>query len=409
MNEDAELRPRLRPLEVFRTTVEGRPAVALRDPTGATDRIALVPPAMAILLAFMDGTNTLGDLQAELMRRLGQLVAREHIAEIVRRLDEALLLDSPRFRTHVADVEERFLLAPTRAAVHAGKSYPDDPAELAGMLDGFLPAGGGGRAPRAILAPHIDFGRGGPAYGQAYLPLRETEPPDLFVVFGTDHNGGEFRFTLTRKSYDTPAGPVATDGALVDEMAGRLGKDGLFTDELHHRAEHSIEFQVVMIRHLFPRRHVRVLPVLCGSMHRLIASGADPRAEPEAERFFAALAQAVRGRSVCWIAGADLAHVGPRFGDPRPLSEGDRRALRESDARLLECAAAGDEAGFFRAIAGAGDRNRVCGTSAIYAMLRMLDGAAGRVAAYEQCPADEDGGSLVSIASVVYGTGSTSR
>jgi len=399
-----EPRPRLRPLEVFRTRVDGRDLVALRDPTGITDHVALLPPRLAMPLGFMDGSNSISDIQAEVMRHAGQLLPLEHITEMVRRLDEALLLDSPSFRAYVAGIEQDFRSAVTRPAVHAGKSYPGDAKDLAAMLDGFFPAHSDhGAAPRGILAPHIDFHRGGRSYGHAYQPLRGVPAPDLFVVFGTDHNGGDYRFTLTRKDYDTPAGPLCTDGALVDELCRRLGADGLFSDELHHRSEHSIEFQAVMIRHLFPGADVRLLPVLCGSMHRFIGDGTDPRRHADAEGFFTALGESLRGRRVCFVAGADLAHVGPRFGDKQPLGDPDRGALREADAHLLERAAAGDAGGFFSAIAGARDRHRVCGTSAIYALLRMLDGATGRVVAYDQCPADDDGGSLVSIGGVVFG------
>ena len=46
----------------------------------------------------------------------------------------------------------------------------------------------------------------------------------------------------------------------------------------------------------------------------------------------------------------------------------------------------------------------VCGLPPVYAMLHSLRGQPrGRLAFYAQCAADEDGGSLVSIASVVYG------
>jgi hypothetical protein len=51
----------------------------------------------------------------------------------------------------------------------------------------------------------------------------------------------------------------------------------------------------------------------------------------------------------------------------------------------------------------------VCGLSPIYAALAAQAAASdasaplrGRTVAYAQCPADEDGGSVVSIASVVF-------
>ena len=56
--------------------------------------------------------------------------------------------------------------------------------------------------------------------------------------------------------------------------------------------------------------------------------------------------------------------------------------------------------GFFDAIRRVGDRNNVCGLPPIYLMLRLLPGTQGEVVAYDRCPADANGTSLVSICGV---------
>jgi hypothetical protein len=226
---------------------------------------------------------------------------------------------------------------------------------------------------------------------------------DLFVIFGTDHVGVDHPFTLTRKHYATPLGEVTTDITLVDQLASRLdGALDLFADELHHRTEHSIEFQALLLRHVFPpERPIQVLPVLCGSLHRFVEEREDPTTHTGIARFLDTLGELLEGRKVCVIAGADLAHVGPRFGDARPLREPDRDRVARLDAVTLEACTKGDAQAFLDSVRADRDARRICGIAPIYHTLRLCQGARGDVVAYDQCPADEDGGSLVSIAGVV--------
>jgi hypothetical protein len=92
--------------------------------------------------------------------------------------------------------------------------------------------------------------------------------------------------------------------------------------------------------------------------------------------------------------------VGPRFGD---ANAADRAHLHTRDHATLHHCARADADGWFAEIAGEQDRRRVCGLPPVYAMLQSLRGQTrGRLAFYDQCAADEDGDSLVSIASVIY-------
>jgi AmmeMemoRadiSam system protein B len=262
------------------------------------------------------------------------------------------------------------------------------------------------------VAPHIDFQRGRALYAWAYRPLAEAATlPELVVVFGTDHAAGDQPLTLTRKHYQTPLGPLTTDVELVDalvakvrERAGAAAAERLFYDEHHHRAEHSIEFQMVWLRHVWKERadSIKVLPVLCGSLYEAIEQGRSPRADARIDALIGGLHELIGDRRTLWIAGADLAHVGPRFGDREPLDATDRSSLERRDHETLAVCARGDAHGWFDEIRRERDRRRVCGLPPIWALLETAQPGAGRVAAYAQCPADDGGGSIVSIASIVY-------
>ncbi|MCA1665125.1 MAG: AmmeMemoRadiSam system protein B [Myxococcales bacterium] len=219
-------------------------------------------------------------------------------------------------------------------------------------------------------------------------------------------------FTFTRKHYETPLGTMTTDVELVDALTKKVGErlgetraQALFKDEYHHRGEHSLEFQMVWLRHMWKERAdaVKVVPILCGSLHDFVENGDSPRSDARVDVVLSTLVELVGARSTLWIAGADLAHVGPRFGDQEALDAGDRGSLERRDQETLAHASRGDAAGWFEEIRKERDRRRVCGLPPIFAMLESAKPGAGRVAAYAQCPADDDGGSIVSIASLVYG------
>jgi hypothetical protein len=413
-------RPRLRPLEAFPLDEDGQKLLGLRDPSGLTDHVARLPPAAVAVVQLCDGESSRDQICAEFERRYRSPLPREALDRLLDQLDQALLLDSERFRLHSATVFAEFARAPVRAAHLAGKSYPADPGELAALLDSFYdpPRGPGrpgapdGPLPRAIVAPHIDFHRGGAAYAWAYRPLAEAAlAPEVIVVFGTDHNGADHPFTLTRKHFDTPLGRLTTDVALVDaltsaarEKLGPSAAENLFRDEHHHRGEHALEFQMIWLRHVLKERAdgIKVLPILCGSLHHLVEDGRSPDTDAPLETLLAALETLTAGRRTLYIAGADLAHVGPRFGDPDPLDAADRDSLERRDQATLIPAARGDARGWFDEIAREKDRRRVCGLPPIYALLRAARPSSGKLAVYAQCPADDAGGSLVSIASLVY-------
>jgi len=402
---------RLRPVEAFPVEHEGRQCMALRDPAGYTDAIVLLHGALLEIVSLFDGEHTVADIQAAVMRRHGQLVERRQIEEIAEALDQQGFLDSPAFAERRAGIDSRFLASPTRTATHAGTAYATDAGELRAMVDAFFtpPAGPGpidphgavGPEVRAVIAPHIDFHRGGSAYAWAYRDLAERSHADVFVIFGTCHAGMAHPFALTRKDYASPLGDVQVDRDFVEALARRARQD-CFGSELAHRVEHSIELQAVFLRYLYAhRRDIRIVPVLASFAHEAMLGGKRPDDDPRVPGFLEALAEtiAASGRRVALVAGADLAHVGPRFGDPEPVSTPELARIEREDGAMLESVAAGDAQAFFESVARDGDRRRICGYSPIYALLRSLGGVTGSVKRYGQWP---DPSGVVSFASVVF-------
>jgi len=400
--------PRLRAVEAFPVEQEGQRYVALRDPAGYVAEVIMLPVDLVEVLALFDGEHPISAIQAELLRRHGEQVARASLEQLIGELDAHGFLESPAFARRRAAIDDAFLGAPRRPASHAGGAYPDDPAELRSRMDGFFtsPQGPGtvgdfqGGGVSGLIAPHIDFHRGGPAYAWAYRDLAERCDADLFVIFGTCHAGMADPFALTRKDYDTPLGPARVDREVVEALAARAGQD-CFGSELAHRNEHSIEFQAVFLSYLYAgRRDIRIVPVLTSFAHEALARGQRPDDDPRVGRFLDALADlAGSGRRVAFIAGADLAHVGPRFGDPQPVSPAELGTIDREDREMLRAVQAGDPEGFFESVRADGDRRRICGLSPIYTLLRVRAGAKGLLRQYGQWP-DPQG--VVSFASVVF-------
>jgi len=384
-------------LEAFPVEQDGQRMIALRDPAGFTDQVAVLPLPLLDLVSLFDGEHSVAEIQDIIRTRHGEGPTAEQIGNLVESLDEAGFLDGDRFEARREAIDEKFRQSPVRPAAHAGGAYAGEPAALAHQIDAFFthPEGPGTPAEavgdsalRGLIAPHIDFHRGGPVYGWAYRALLEQSSADLFVVLGTCHAGMADPFSITRKPYDTPFGAVPVDRAFCEALDRRSG-GGLLASELAHRSEHSIEFQVVMLRHVLgTRRPFSIVPVLASYVHEAVWNRSDPERDPRVPRFIDALldTMAASRRNVCLIAGVDLAHVGPRFGDPEPNTPEGLAAVRTADLGMLEAVVAGDPTAFFASVAHDGDRRRICGLSPIYTFLRALPGASGRLLRYQQWP-----------------------
>jgi AmmeMemoRadiSam system protein B len=255
---------------------------------------------------------------------------------------------------------------------------------------------------RGLISPHIDYQRGGPVYAEVWRAAAEAaRQAELVIVLGTDHQGSPGRITATRQSYATPWGVLPTDQQVVDALAEALGGELLFNEELHHRGEHSIELAANWLHFIRGGEAVPLVPLLCGSFGAFVEGPADPADYQPLARAIDLLQQVTASRRTLIVAAADLAHVGPAFGDPQGVDHIGRAQLRKADERLLETVCRGDATAFFEEIRAEGDRRNICGLPPIYLMLRILDGSSGEQAGYELCPADPQGTSFVTIAGMI--------
>jgi MEMO1 family protein len=104
---------------------------------------------------------------------------------------------------------------------------------------------------------------------------------------------------------------------------------------------------------------------------------------------------------VCYIISGDLAHLGPKFGDPEPVGEPFLTHSRDQDHALLRQTEAADPQGFFRVIADEHDRRRICGLPPTYLTLEALRPRTGKVLHYDQY-VHPRGQESVSFASVAF-------
>jgi AmmeMemoRadiSam system protein B len=399
-------------VEAFPARVEDREVICLRDPSGVTESVLTVPRALAPVLALFDGSRSYVDVQSEIMRQSGELVLRSHLESMIEVLDQNFFIEGPRFEAERARQRMAFLGSPTRPAFLAGRSYPAEPEALGEALDGYFEAPGGpgpigparGVRSRGLVAPHIDFNRGGPAYAWAYRALAEAQDADCFIVLGTAHAGldGD-AFAATTKGFETPFGVLEVDHEVLDAVVRRV-PDDLFSAELAHRNEHSVEFQAVWLQYLGQRTgggERRIVPLLTSFAHECLMRGQSPAGQPEIERILDALRDAVATvpRRYCIVAGADLAHVGPRFGDEWRVGRAELTRVEAEDRALLDHVARGDAEGFFSEALRQQDQNRICGLSPIYGLLRLQVEGTGRLLRYGQWP-DPDG--TVTFASVAF-------
>jgi len=398
--------PRLRlSLDFMPSADPEHPGLLIRDPFKFSDAMLLVPPQLVACLACFDGEQTTLDLRASLVRLTGEIQVEQIEKHLYEALSEAGFLEDKKFedlrKTRVAE----FVAAPKREASHAGSAYPDSRAEahqtVAKFMQGAIsPADGDSRI--GIAAPHVSPFGGWESYRDAYATLHPSYGDRTFVVLGTSHYGEPDRFGLTRKPFVTPLGEALTDTSLVDELAA-AAPNSINMEDYCHAVEHSIEFQVLFLQHLYGE-NIRILPVLCGSFARSIYEGGKPEANDGVKRFFAALGNlsAREGNRLFWVLGVDMAHMGRRYGDElvAKADDGAMLAVAERDHDRIERLNQADADGFWSLVQENRDDLKWCGSSPIYTFLKAVPQARGTLRRYQQWNIDEQ--SVVSFAAIDF-------
>ena len=401
----SEVLPRLRfNLDFTPSPDPSRPGLFIRDPYHYSDATLLVPPPLVQVLECFDGTQSTLDLRAELVRITGEIQIGELEKHLFDSLNDAGFLENDRYRELKAKREAQFAEEPMREAAFAGSAYPNDPIQLRDLLAGRVGKPEGTGKTVGIAAPHASPDGGWATYRAAYkaLPSFEGAQDRTFIVLGTSHYGAPDRFGLTRKQFVTPFGETQTDLRLINELAASA--DGAVRMEDYcHCVEHSIEFQVIFLQHLYGP-DIRIVPILCGPFVKSIFEGELPEDNERMARFFDTLGNIAARDSdrLFWVLGIDMAHIGRRYGDPIRANAnlGEMLAVEQRDHARIERITTGDIRGYWSLVQDGHDDLKWCGSSPLYTFMKVMPGLKGELLDYHQWQIDPD--SVVSFGALRF-------
>jgi AmmeMemoRadiSam system protein B len=374
---DPLLFPKLRwPISLSIEEFEGQQVLLVNCPLGVSTPLGLVP-AVAPLISRFDGSISIYELANQFADN-GATV--EIIQQLIDLLDQNHYLETPRFTEAHRALQQEFRSAPSRRASRAGYVYEASPEALERQLNDFLKLGDeitprlqGGMM--GLMAPHIDYRRGGHSYGKTYRQM-EDERHDLYVLIGTSHQYSSLLFHLTEKHFECPLEDARCNREFVKQLSRHYGEERSFRDELLHRDEHSLELQIPFLMRV--SSGAQIAPILVGSFHHMLSSEKYPEEFPEYDEFSAALAESIKDIQqnnvrICFLAGVDMAHVGQSFGDPDPLTPKLLEQVAARDQEYIACIQDQNKHRLFEHIAEDQDARRICGFPTMYTVIDVCD------------------------------------
>jgi len=386
-------RPHLRPIQPLPFQKQGKTLVALRDPMMLSRETMVVPPQTLQALQAFRGELTLDQLAEQFSAPLDQ------VTKLAEGLDRVGLLWGPTFEKLETECRNRLEesgVFPVSASGSLGKTED----ECRRAIESYLEQTEDPEIDEPIIgliAPHLDYERGWPNFAAAYYGLNGAELPDRVVILGTNHFGLGDGVVGTTYGFQSPMGACPADTAVTDKLAETFGK-AYTIDQLDHLPEHSIELHLPWIQYFF------------GNVPVVAALVPDPLAEmiedDQSERvstddFLTTLRSALDdvGGKTFFIASSDLSHVGPQFGEPRPVDDQRRFDVERHDRDMLSKYMTGDADEFLSAMRWNRNPTRWCSVGNMSALLSLIEPKTLEMIDYRQA-CDEKGQALVSSAAI---------
>jgi MEMO1 family protein len=247
--------------------------------------------------------------------------------------------------------------ATIRPAVHAGRFYARDPAELRADIESFLlPAAEKPVAALGCIVPHAGYFYSGHVAGAVYAGL---ELPQRCILMCPNHTGlGHPLAIVSQGAWETPLGRSSIDSPLAESLKQRFPLLGEDTEA--HRVEHAAEVQLPFLQ--IKRPECTFVPIALGtSRYEILAALGD------------AIADSVQalGERVLVIASSDMNHY-----------ESDART-RQKDYKAIERILVMDAPGLFEVVMN--ENISMCGFGPAVAMLtaaRRLGGGGTELVRY---------------------------
>jgi len=382
--------PRLRAdLDIVPTSYRGEKVFLVKDLLGLIPQPILLRGEALQIIGLIDGKRGIRDIQLALMRMHGGVfIGAEDVENMISQLDKVFLIDSDHYQREKQRIIKEYAKRKTRKAALAGKAYPEEPDKLASYIQSILgatdvrPDGLGGKKISAVIAPHIDLDVGKDVYARAYQVLRGFSPRKILLL-GTGHNLQEYYFSLTTKDFITPLGRIKTDRDGIERLKESCVSGIIAPHDIDHKNEHSLEFQILFLQQLFGN-DFELMPVLCGSIHKMLQKVSRPGEIPGMSDFIAGLRFFLGEKkdSVLIVAGVDFSHIGPKFGH-REAASSLLLEAKSHDRSLLDAICRGDVTTFWSVSRRVNNRYNVCGFSALALLLELLSGGKGYLLGYD--------------------------
>jgi AmmeMemoRadiSam system protein B len=410
--KDSKQFPLLRNLQFSPVKENKEQYIVLWDPTGLSAERLVLPLNYFYLFQHFDGEHSLDQICAEYLKRFGEFLMPDRLQRLVTDLDAKLFLEGEKVEAAKREAQADYRNAQVRPAMFSGKSYEGDGEKLRAQLEGFYtskegpalkPSENKGKKIKGLVAPHYELRQAGPIYAWAYKELQEAEAPSLFVILGTSTAGLTRPFAVTDKDFETPLGVVPVDRDLIARIR-ELGGEPFFEEDLSHRNEHTIEFQLPFLQHVMAGKPpFAILPVLCSFPAACMVDPMLRRLAQEVETFIRLLKQALTesGRDYCLIGSAELAHLGMRYGDPSPPTDFSFHRCMQTDLEMLKHVEELKPDAFAQFIQKEGDSRRISGFATIYTLLRLIQAEKGQVLRYDRGITDQYN-STVTYASMAF-------
>lgn len=436
--------PHLRPVRAFPARMGEQMVMGLADARQISDKMVFTTPAAQFVLPLFDGTRSLDQIVAE----VGRGLTRPVLETLVPQLDDAGLLYGPAFDKIRAGVHAQFdsqkHLPPATTAAFAealilqstlgpdgqpsAEAPPQRPSDEEIMTTGAklmreafdmwiaealktAKKPSFDALPRAVVAPHLDYPRGWRNYASTFGRLRVVDRPDRVIILGTNHFGEATGVCACDKGYETPLGLSPLDESFLTALGKNLGADGerrLLANRFDHEREHSIELQIPWIQHTLSGGGSPI-PVVGVLVHDPSVKGGESydgnglAFDPFVEALGATL-RSVPGKTLV-VASADLSHVGPAFGDQRPMAGTDdetikmRTGIMNHDRDMLGLLAQGKVDELIASMAWQQNPTRWCSIGNLCAANKAVGGGAYDILHYEAA-IDDQGATFVSSASM---------
>lgn len=405
------------PLQAKNTEGQTQTMLGLADAQQISDKMIATLPAAQLILPLMDGSRGVD----EIVTAVGRGLNRGFLEQLIAQLDDAGLLEGPTFTALYekvkADFDSSENLPPGSTAQFADalvvqaigqeatEAQRDElgPTKVREMFDRWIdealksahdPAFD--TLPKAIMAPHVDYGRGWQNYAGVYGRLRTVDRPDRVVIMGTNHFGFSSGVCGCDKGLTTPLGVCPLDRPLFDAIVQHLGPQGAeryLRHKYDHEREHSIELHIPWIQHCIgPDEAGGYVPVVAALIHDpTVNAGASYDGQGlDLDPFVDALRAAigsVGGRTLI-VSSADLSHCGPTFGDQQPLAgdspaaAGARDRVLKHDREMLKLVAEGKPDDLVASMSWQQNPTRWCSIGNIVATMRVTAATDIRLLSY---------------------------